>query len=550
VLQQGASGWRIETITHPVEGGKRMLVGQPGATVPAMDRPQPRLFPILLVNFIGALGFSILLPFLIFLVLEFGGNGFIYGLIGATYSAFQFLGAPLLGKWSDRIGRRPVLLVSQIGTLAAWALFLLALYLPLTEVATVGTVSLTIPLVLLFVARVLDGLTGGNISVANAYLADVSTPETRRANFGRMGMAASLGFMIGPAIGGLLGGTEFGYALPVAAALGISALASTVIAFGLPEPPHDERRTPPEDLGLRRVLGQEHKDCFERPAKQRPGLRDVLGQPLLRGLLGINFVSFVAFNLFFVGFPVHAGSGLSWSPEEMGAYFAMISGVGIVAQGPLLTWLSSRASERALFVGGTCLLVVTFGLMTSPSLPLLFAAGVLFAVGNGVSWPSFQALLTGAADPEEQGAVQGYSTSVGSLASVLGLIVGGVLYGILGSMLFAVVAALFGLVALGAMRLPRPGVRTTRETERGVIMEEDGAEIAALDWAVVRSVATITDTRVGFGHRANGLGDQLLKAAVDASRAHRWRLHAACPYARAWLESHPDAADVLVLDGA
>ena len=133
-----------------------------------------RIFPILLVNFMGTLGFSIVLPFLVFLVKDFGGNAIVYGVLSATYSAFQLIGAPVLGRWSDTFGRKKVLLISNAGTLAGWILFLLALFLPIGTVFTfnsviVGTFAITLPLLVLFLARAIDGITGGNISEANAY---------------------------------------------------------------------------------------------------------------------------------------------------------------------------------------------------------------------------------------------------------------------------------------------------------------------------------------------------------------------------------------------
>ena len=172
----------------------------------------PSITPILWVNFIGSLGFSIVLPFLVFLVTRLGGNALVYGVMGATYSFFQLIGAPVLGRWSDRFGRRKVLLASQLGTLLSWAIFLVALFLPARQMlvvdsAALGAFVITIPLVALFIARALDGITGGNVSVANAYLADVTAESDRAAAFGKMAVSANLGFIIGPAIAGVLGAT-------------------------------------------------------------------------------------------------------------------------------------------------------------------------------------------------------------------------------------------------------------------------------------------------------------------------------------------------------
>ena len=169
---------------------------------------QISLFPILLVNFIGTLGFSIILPFLVFLVTDFGGNALVFGIVAAMYPAFQLVGAPILGRWSDHYGRKKVLLVSQGGTLAAWIIFLLALFLPVENIfdvdsAIFGTFVITLPLLVLFVARALDGITVGNVSVANAYLADVTSEANRSKNFGKMAISSNLGFIVGPAIAGV-----------------------------------------------------------------------------------------------------------------------------------------------------------------------------------------------------------------------------------------------------------------------------------------------------------------------------------------------------------
>jgi MFS family permease len=145
------------------------------------------IFPILLVNFIGTLGYSIILPFLIVIVIKFGGNELVYGIMVASYSFFQLIGAPVLGKWSDQYGRKKVLLLSQAGTFLAWVIFVIALSIPNSTILSIeprilGAFILTIPLLFLFLARALDGITGGNVSVANAYLADVTDEENRKSN--------------------------------------------------------------------------------------------------------------------------------------------------------------------------------------------------------------------------------------------------------------------------------------------------------------------------------------------------------------------------------
>jgi MFS family permease len=415
----------------------------------------------LLVNFIGTLGFSIVLPFLVFLVTRFGGNALIYGLVGAAYPAFQLLGAPILGAWSDRYGRRPVLLLSQTGTLLSWVIFAAALFMPATALLSVasptwGTFTLTLPLVTIFIARALDGLTGGNISVANAYLADITAESDRSRNFGRMGVSSNLGFIFGPALASLLGALGSGEVLPVFAALLISLVATVLIAVALPESHRRVTCDGPDRQGVRRALGQEPVDCTDVPDAQRVGLSTVVRQFRLRRMLTLYLLIFLGFSLFYVAFPVRAARDLSWTVGETGLFFSVLSLMMVLVQGPLLSRLSRVIPEGTLILSGSALLAVNFLLLTSGSTTVIYAAAVLFALGNGTMWPSVQAVLSKVAGPEYQGAAQGFAGAAGSLASVLGLLVGGVLYESVGVATFVFAAAMMVAVsALAAAWIPR-----------------------------------------------------------------------------------------------
>ena len=274
-----------------------MSAGAATATDPAV-LPWRRFGPILAVHLFGSLGFSLAIPFLVFIVDDLGGAAWTYGLLGATYSAFQLVGAPLLGRWSDRTGRRPVLVASQGGTLAAWVLFLVALSLPVQGIVTIAGATLTVPLLLVFAARALDGATGGNISVANAYVADLTrnTPQLRQVAFGRMGMAASVGFVIGPAAAGLLGGTSWGPRLPIAIAAVMAAATTGAIIVWLREPGGRCPEGPNAPTALEAGLNQQAKPCNKVPA---PTISLVtLRHGPVAAILVATFVIFLGFNFF------------------------------------------------------------------------------------------------------------------------------------------------------------------------------------------------------------------------------------------------------------
>lgn len=403
--------------------------------------------PILAIHFLGTLGFSLALPFLVFIVTELGGATWTYGLMGATYSAFQLVGAPLLGRWSDRTGRRPVLVASQVGTLVAWVLFLVALSLPVTGSVEIAGAALTLPLLLVFAARGLDGGTGGNISVANAYVADLTrdTPELRELAFGRMGMAANLGFVIGPAAAGLLGGTVWGPRLPIAFAAAFAALTTVAIAFTLREPGGRCGKGPPPP-GALTPLHQQTKPCHTAPAKAAIRRSAAASKAVLL-ILVATFLLFLGFNFFYAGFPVHAASVYGWQAGELGIFFAVLSGLMVLAQGPLLAFATERFSKPLVFAVGMGLLTLAFVSFKLPSGALSYLGAVCFALGNGLSWPTFQARVAELGG-SEQGVVQGAVTSASSLASIAGLVLGSMLYAPLGGSLFLMAAVLFGLVLI------------------------------------------------------------------------------------------------------
>ena len=420
---------------------------------------QPSLFPILLVNFVGTLGFSIVLPFLVFVVMKFGGDAIVYGLLAATYPAFQLIGSPILGKWSDTYGRKKILLLSNIGTSIGWMIFLFALFLPSEEsfniyIPYLGTFVVIVPLLLLFLARAIDGITGGNISIANAYLSDLSSDSTRSKNFGKIAISSNLGFIIGPAIAGILGGTIYGAILPVLAALILSLITIFVIVFLLREskiPPKEI--LVPEQGTIRKVFSQECRECYSDVETKKSKLRDVFKIKYIPFLLVLYFLIFLGFNIYYAAFPTHAANDLKWSVTQLGIFYAILGGIMAFVQGPILRKALKKISEERLVILGSIILGTNFILFVSNNIISVSLAVILFAVGNGLMWPSFMSILSRRAGSKLQGAVQGIAGSFGGLASILGLILGGFLYNSIGAATFLISAIVIFAVFVMSFKL-------------------------------------------------------------------------------------------------
>jgi MFS family permease len=376
------------------------------------------------------------------------------------YPAFQLIGAPILGRWSDTYGRKKILFLSQLGTLLSWIIFLVALFLPIISLfkinsTVLGAFTVTLPLAVLFFARALDGLTGGNVSVANAYLADITSERDRSRNFGKMSISENLGFIVGPALAGILSLTSYGDVAPVLGAIVISLIGTLLIMFYVPESKECTIGEPEEVKNVRKIFGYEIRECKTATEMKKPEFREILRLPDIPYMLGLYFLIDLGYNVFYTAFPLHAISVLNWNIAKMGIYFTVLGGLLIVVQSTVLPRVSRKHSDTTLIIFGSLMLGTNFLLLIPGNLFLTYLATGFFALGDGLMWPSFLSLLSKVAGKKYQGTVQGFASSFGGFASVTGLILGGVLYEMLAGTSFLIAGMLIYTVFLLNFRLMR-----------------------------------------------------------------------------------------------
>jgi MFS family permease len=364
------------------------------------------LLPIFLIVMVDVLGLTIILPLLPFYAERLGASPTVVGLLVSTYAACQLVAGPVLGQISDRMGRRPLLLVSQLGTFVGFLIL-----------AWAGS------LWVVFLARVIDGLTAGNLSLAQAYISDVTTPEERAKSFGVIGVAFGIGFLIGPAISGFL--STYGYQYPIFAAAALSAtsiLSTYFLLPGAPVIPESEKRDgPPLPAGRRlRVFDWGRYAAYFK-------------RPVLAQLLWQFFAFAFSFAIFMSGFALFAERRFTWhghpfGVKEVGYIFAYVGFLGIILQGGLIGRLVKRFGETKLVSSGFISATAGFALIGFMyHLPGLLVASTLASFGTGVLRPALTSLITQHAGREEQGIVLGLTQSLMSVAQIIAPVIGGFL---------------------------------------------------------------------------------------------------------------------------
>ncbi len=377
-----------------------------------------RLFSIIFVVFIDLLGFSLILPLLPYYAEKYGATEFVTGLLVASYALMQLIGAPLLGRLSDRYGRRPVLLASVFGTFVGFLLLGFAdpIGSALAKAFDPQAANLFV-LGILFLSRMVDGLTGGNLSVAQAYISDVTDAQSRSKGLGMIGAAFGLGFIIGPASGGLL--SQWGYAVPAFVASVLSFSNLMLIFFWLPESLTAEKRAQMTE---------------KRPAITLGALLAALRRPFTGSLLTTRFFFGLAFAIFQTIFSLYALNKFNLQVRDTGLILTYVGVLSVFVQGFLIGRLTQRFQEDKLILfSGVLMTISLVGWALTPSVLWLLVVLTPTAIAGGILNTLLSSTLTKAVQPQEIGGILGFSASIESSTRILAPILGGYLLQSLGT---------------------------------------------------------------------------------------------------------------------
>jgi MFS family permease len=392
-----------------------------------------KFFPAYLLILVNVLGFTILLPVLPFIVVEdFGAPEYVYGLLLSSYSLFQFIGAPFLGKLSDSKGRKKILLISQAGTLLSWIIFGLSYYLPIEFLGIAG-----FPLIIIAFSRMLDGVTGGNTPVAEAYIADITTPEEKKYIFSYTGGIAGLGLILGPGLGGLAASTEsLGSKGAIIFAGVVSLITFIAIQFFLKESLPPEKRRPYAKESFSSNFRLYRRIVNLNPPKI---IKQVF---LLKALFHTMMSTYISTIVLFMI------ERFSFTEKTMGA-FMLVVGIFISFNQVVIAKrvMEKLGDNRTLQLGLALCCIGLFTITLTDNLYLYIALYYVLNLGLSLCFPSFNTILATRSPEPIIGEVMGISNSIASLANTIFPVLATLAYSIISFKIYWVIT-LFPLLAL------------------------------------------------------------------------------------------------------
>jgi MFS family permease len=385
-----------------------------------------RLFPAYLLTFVNVLGFSILLPVLPFVVDDYGAPKWIYGLLLTFYSAFQFIGAPFLGALSDRMGRKPVLIISQAGTLLSWIVFLIALQLPAFPIF-----GIALPLWIIGFSRVLDGITGGNTSVANAYVSDITTREEKSYIFGYLGGIFGIGMIIGPGIGGATASSKWGFSSTMVAAIIISVLALLTLIFLLKESLPKEKRAP------------KIRDGFWNSFLIIKRIRELEPSAFIKTIFWMKLLFSTMMAFYIATISLFMIDLFHFNAKELG-FFMLGVGIFLAFNQALVSkqFIKRFGESNTLFIGLSFCVIGLVSITLTSNLYIYFVCYYFLNLGLSLCFPTFNALISVHGNPNKLGELMGVSESISSLTLAIFPMIAAGLYMILGSQIYYFVTIL------------------------------------------------------------------------------------------------------------
>ncbi len=397
------------------------------------NTPRTQFYAAYLLSAVNVLGYSILIPVLPFVVEQYGAPEWVYGLLLSAYSFCQFIGATWLGKLSDSMGRKKVLLLSHSGTLLCWVVFALAYFLPATPTA----IGLALPLTIILLARIIDGITGGNSAVAEAFVSDITTAEQKKTIFSTLGGVAGLGMIVGPGLGGFFASGEYGYLGTVLFAGCVSLLTLGFIAFGMQESlPADKRKvrsgTPWwHNLNLIRRLSN---------LDEAPIVRMTLYIKILfSALMSIYVSTIVLFVIDLFGL----------NEKQLGLFMLMVGMFLAFNQMVVVKRMMARWGSATTLQSGMALASVGFVLITQTnSIWVYVPFYYLLNLGIAMCIPTINTLLAEHGNPQNMGETMGISNGIMSLSYTFVPILAAYAYGEIGHPIYWISAGLAGIGSL------------------------------------------------------------------------------------------------------